>query len=108
MDEKADSFIGSFDRLPSRPDALDADSVGFARKRLEARKEAERKTQLSEKQRRRKAVRTTQINFRCTPAFRELSAALAKHLDCSVADLIEEAVVTHAKRKKFKVGGTNG
>jgi len=105
MDEKADSFIGSFDSLPSKPNALDADPVGSARKRLEARKEAERKTQLSEKQRRRKAVRTTQINFRCTPAFRELSAALAKHLDCSVADLIEEAVVAHAKRKKFKVGG---
>jgi predicted HicB family RNase H-like nuclease len=62
------------------------------RKAREERAEKERRTQQSDKQRRRGAVRTTQINFRCSPAFREQATAMAAQLDCSVADVMERAL----------------
>jgi hypothetical protein len=75
----------------------------------EARKvrvKAERRAQLTEKQRKRggNAVRTTQINFRCSPAFRELAAGLAKHLECSIADVMEEALDMLASAKGYAKG----
>jgi hypothetical protein len=75
-----------------------------------ARVKAERRMQLTEKQRRRggNAVRTTQINFRCSPAFRELAAGMAKHLKCSIADVMEEALDVLASAKGYKQKGDGG
>lgn len=50
-------------------------------------------------------MRTTQINFRCSPAFRELAAGMAKHLECSIADVMEEALDVLASAKGYKKGG---
>ena len=68
-DEQVDSFTSLFPGPPG-------DQQREARK---VRIKAERRAQLTEKQRRRggNAVRTTQINFRCSPAFRELAAGLS-------------------------------
>jgi hypothetical protein len=55
------------------------------------RAKKERRTQLTAKQRKRGGVRTTQINFRCSPEFRELVSGLASQLNCSIADVLEEA-----------------
>ena len=48
--------------------------------------------ELTEKQRKRGATRTDQINFRCSPAFRAQVAELSKQLDISIADLMERAL----------------
>jgi hypothetical protein len=36
--------------------------------------------------------RTTQMNFRCSPQFKEQAAAMANHLSCSIPDLFELAL----------------
>ena len=76
------------------------------REARKARIKAERRTQLTEKQRRRggNAVRTTQMNFRRSPAFRELAAGVAKHLECSIADVMEEALEMLASAKGYTKG----
>jgi len=68
----------------------------------QARATKERRTQLTAKQRKRGGVRTTQINFRCSPEFKELVAGLAKHLDCSIADVLEDAAEMLAKAKGYE------
>src|SRR5262245_66674033 len=94
----------------SEPEQIDNFASMFAgppgerqRAARKARAKAERRTQLTEKQRRRggNAVRTTQINFRCSPAFRELAAGMAKHLECSIADVMEEALEMLAGAKGY-------
>ena len=50
---------------------------------------------------RRNGARTSQINFRCSPAFRELAAGMAKHLHCSIADVMDEALEMLAKAKGY-------
>ena len=96
--EEIDSFLAMFAGPPG-------DRQREARK---ARMKAERRTQLTEKQRSsrtaRTAVRTTQINFRCSPAFRELAAGMAKHLDYSIADVMEEALDMLASAKGYTKG----
>jgi hypothetical protein len=94
--EQVDSFAALFRDPPG-------DQQREARK---ARIKAERRAQLSEKQRRRggHAVRTTQINFRCSPAFRELAGGMAKHLECSIADVMEEALEALARAKGYRKG----
>lgn len=57
----------------------------------QTRAKKERKTQMTAKQLKRGAVRTTQINFRCSPEFVKLVKALASHGDCSIADVLENA-----------------
>ena len=54
----------------------------------------ERRAQMSEKQRQRqrKAIRTAQINFRCSPAFLSEAKAMAQEKECSIADLMEQAL----------------
>jgi hypothetical protein len=42
------------------------------------------------------------INFRCSPEFKELVAGLAKHLDCSIADVLEDAAEMLAKAKGYE------
>lgn len=81
-------------------------AAGYAAKpeRVEHRLRAERRSTMSTGQRRRGATRTTQINFRCTPAFKALSAGLAKHCDKSVADIMEEAVSFLAKAHGYRGG----
>lgn len=71
----------------------------------EERVRKERRTQLTEKQRRRGAVRTAQLNFRCSPEFKQLVLDLAQHMDCGIADMMEEAIALLAKAKGFKGGG---
>lgn len=65
----------------------------------------ERRTQLTEKQRRRGAVRTAQLNFRCSPEFKQLVTELSQFLDLGVADTMEAAVALLVKAKGFKGGG---
>ena len=81
-DEAVDNFASMF-------------QAGFAAEpeRIEKRQRSERRSSLTAKQRKRGAVRTTQINYRCTPAYKQLaSGALAKHCDASIADVMEEAL----------------
>jgi hypothetical protein len=78
------------------------------RKARKARIQKERRTQLTDKQRNRGGVRNAQINFRCSPAFREFAHAMAKHLDCSIADVMEEALEMLAKDKDYKAEGNGG
>src|SRR5262245_39334093 len=96
-EEQVDSFAKLFPGPPG-------DQQREARK---SRIKAERRAQLTEKQRRRggNAVRTTQINFRCSPAFRELAAGMAKHLECSIADAREGALDLLASAKGYKRKG---
>ena len=82
MNEEIDSFVSMFNGPPG-------DKQREARK---ARMKKERRTQLTEKQRKRSATRTEQINFRCSPEFRALVAKLAQRLDLSIADLMERAL----------------
>jgi hypothetical protein len=92
-DEAVESFASMF-------------RAGFAAEpeRIEKRQRAERRSNMSEKQRKRGATRTTQINYRCTPAYKGLATALAKHCDASIADVMEEALALLAKAKKFAEG----
>ena len=82
MSEEIDSFVSMFSGPPG-------DKQREVRK---ARMKKERRTQLTEKQRKRSATRTEQINFRCSPEFRALVAKLTQQLDLSIADLIERAL----------------
>jgi len=94
--EEIDSFTSMFGGPPGEDQRV-------ARK---ARMKAERRTQLTEKQRSRgTAVRTSQINFRCSPAFRDLVAGMAKHLDCSIADVMDEALQLLASAKGYQGAG---
>ena len=83
---------------------------GMPLRRREERAKKERRAQLTEKQRHpghKRAVRTTQMGFRCAPEFHQFTKQLAAHMDCSVSDVVEEAVYLLAKNKKFK-GGADG
>jgi hypothetical protein len=91
-EEPIDSFASMFDGPPGEAQ----------RKAREARSKAERRAQLTAKQRSRGAVRTAQINFRCSPAFHQLATNVAKHLDCSIADVMEEALGMLATAKGYK------
>lgn len=92
MMEDTDSFEMMFKGAPG----------ANRRRSREVRAQKERRTQFTEKQRRRKAVRTTQINFRCSPAFRDLAKGLSDKLDCSIADVMEEALQMLAQKRGFK------
>lgn len=82
MSDDIDSFVAMFPAPPGKEQ----------RARREARARKERRTQLTEKQRRRRAVRTTQLNFRCSPEFKERTTRLARQLNMSIADLMEAAI----------------
>lgn len=73
---------------------------------VEPRRKAEKRATMSDKQRARGGgrARSVQLNIRCTPAFKALSAGLASHMDVSVADVLEEAVEALAKKKGFTGG----
>jgi len=92
-DEAVDSFASMF-------------QTGYAAEpeRIEKRQRAERRSSLTPKQRKRGATRTAQINYRCTPAYKQLASDLAKHCDASIADVMEEALALLAKAKRFSGG----
>jgi hypothetical protein len=94
--------IESFsDMFPTPPGMAQRDA-------REKRALKERRTQQTDKQRRRKAVRTTQINFRCSPAFKDRAAVMAKDLDCGIADLMEMALEELTRAKGIKGGADSG
>jgi hypothetical protein len=70
----------------------------------EARAQKERRTQLTDKQRSRSAVRTAQINFRCSPEFKARLDGLKVFLgkSTSIADIMEEALDLIAKDKGYE------
>ncbi len=72
--------------------------------RLDERRRLEQRGAMTERQRKRGAVRTTQINVRCSPDFRELVAGLTKHCDASIADVMEEALAMLAMAKGYEGG----
>ena len=92
MTDEVDSFTAMFAGPPGEKQ----------RASREARAKKERRTQLTAKQRKRGGVRTTQINFRCSPEFRDLVSGLAKHLNCSIADVLEEAAHMLADAKGYE------
>ena len=94
MQEDVESFADMFVDPPAE----------CRKKALRARVDRERRAQMTDKQRKRGARRTQQINFRCSPAFRELAAGLAKHCECSIADVMEEALAKLADAKGYKRG----
>ncbi len=96
MIEDIDSFAAMFAGPPGEAQ----------REARETRARKERRTQLTEKQRRRGAVRTAQLNFRCSPAFKQRTALMAAQLDCSIADLMEMAIEELARAKGL--GRDNG
>ena len=91
VDEDVESFASMF-----------AAGFGAQPDRIDKRMKAEKRSMQTAKQRKRGAVRTSQINFRCSPEFRALASGLAKHCDVSVADVMEEALAMLAKAKRFK------
>jgi hypothetical protein len=96
-EDKVDSFAEMMLSVPSS-----------RRQAREKRTQKERRAQLTERQRNRGGVRTTQINFRCSPAFRVLARGMAKHLDASIADVMEEALEKLAKDKGYYKAEGNG
>jgi predicted HicB family RNase H-like nuclease len=90
MTEEIDTFAAMFPAPPGNPVQLQA---------REVRQRREKRAQMTERQRKRQAVRTAQLNFRCSPAFKARAAAMAGQLECSLADLFELALdaLAHAK-----------
>lgn len=73
-----------------------AGPLGDAQRQKRAvRAQAERRAQLTDKQRKRAAVRTKQMNFRCSEAFMTDVKVAAKARDMSVADLLEVALAVY-------------
>lgn len=92
-DHEVESFASMF-----------AEGFALQPERIERRIKKEKRSVLTERQRKRGAVRTAQINFRCSPAFKLLASDLAAHCDASIADLMEEALAMLARAKNFKEG----
>lgn len=67
---------------------------GFASiERTQARAEIETQSTKTPKQRARKRVKTTSINFRTPPEVKDLAQKLAAHLDGSTALAVETALI---------------
>ncbi len=91
-EEKVDSFAAMFEGPPvSR------------RQAREVRIQKERRTQLTEKQRGRSAVRTAQINYRCSPEYKARLHGLQEFMGgAAIADIQEEALELLIKAKGYK------
>jgi hypothetical protein len=93
-------------------DEVDSFAAQFAaqpiarRQAREQRIQKEKRTQLSDKQRQRGAVRTAQINFRCSPEFKERLQGLQEHMGgkakVAIADIMEEALALLATKEGYK------
>lgn len=79
IDDGIDSFASMFEGAPGQGQRV----------KRETRARKERRSQMTAAQLRRKALRTEQVNFRCTKAFKKHLSALAKQRDLSIADLME-------------------
>lgn len=74
---------------------------GQRRQARQQRAKRERRTQLTDRQRDRAAVRTEQINFRCSREFKTLLRTMQDHLgkrDWSIANILEEALEDFAAK----------
>jgi len=97
--DEIDSFTSMFNEPPG----------AAQREAREARARKERRTQMSEKQLKRSGVRTSQINFRCSPEFKAKADAMKAHMakvkggrEWSVADVLEAALDLLADTHGFK------
>lgn len=89
MTDEVDAFLGMF-----------AEPLGDKQRAArQVRAKKERRTQLTPKQRKRGGVRTTQINYRCSPEYRALADKLKDAMDVSIADVMEEALAMLAEAK---------
>lgn len=93
-EETVDDFLSMFAGPPGEAQ----------RSAREARAKRERRTQLTKKQRKRGGVRTTQINFRCSPAFKADVKGMSEFLGCSMADVLEDALSLLAEAKGYDGG----
>lgn len=84
--------------------AMFSSGYGSTKDRLKTRAAKERRSNLSEKERKRVATRTAQLNFRCSPEFKDRVAAVSKQLDCSIADMFELAIDALVEAKRLKGG----
>jgi len=84
--------VSSFDVMFPEPPAS-------RRTAREARAKKERRTQLTNKQRNRGAVRTEQICFRCSPGFKARLHVMRDHMDASIADVLEDALMLLERAK---------
>lgn len=89
MTDDVDSFAAMFAGPPGEAQ----------RERRLERERAERRTQLTDAQRKRGAVRTQQLNFRCSPAFKTKLREIVDAEQSSVADVLEAALEVYAKRR---------
>lgn len=80
------------------------DAPGPARRM--ARQERAKKERLTQKPEKRNkiAVRTTQINFRCSPEFKRIAVEEAHLLDKSVSDLMEILLNNHRRQRLNNAG----
>lgn len=92
MTEEVDSFATMFTEPPGKA----------AREAREQRAKKERRTQLTDKQRKRGGKRTRDISFRCSQEFIDLVHTLKTQLDCSIADVLEEAAHMYAESKGIR------
>jgi len=96
MSEEIETFASMFPTPPG--EAQRAARVERAKK--------ERRTQMTDKQLKRTAERTTQINFRCSPAFLANAKATAEAMTkaaarkISVADVLEDALTMYMQAHK--------
>ena len=81
--------------------SLFAGGYGAQQERVEKRKRLEKRSTFTDRQRKRGAVRTAQINFRCSPEFKALAAGLAQHCNASVADVMERALALLANAERY-------
>lgn len=81
--DQVESFLSMFSRKP--------------KSRLEQRRESEADAQKSPKQLNRKAERTAQVNFRCSPDFRDRLKDVVERQNSSMADVLEEALALYLK-----------
>ncbi|MGD9806454.1 MAG: hypothetical protein AB7E81_24120 [Hyphomicrobiaceae bacterium] len=83
--ENVDSFLSMFTRKPD------------PRQRLERRHDREKDASKSRAQlNRRKAERTAQINFRCSPAFKDRLKDIVDLEGSAMADVLERALELYA------------
>jgi hypothetical protein len=96
MSDELDSLLTSFRPSPpagagtAAPSPLSFSSRGTAR--FDRRERKEKRAQASAQQLARVAVRTEQLNFRCSPQFKADIKALAEALGKSIADVAEDAI----------------
>lgn len=88
-----DEFIGAFQN-----------GYGATNDRVKTRAAKERRANLNDRERKRVAVRTAQLNFRCSPEFKDRVSSVTEQLGCSVADMFDQALDEFIKAHQLKGG----